>query len=277
MSSASSAAEVRVEGALVTIIEHAEVPARDAGVLLELAPSAGDTVKSGQVLGKIEDDDARIALKKAEAEATIAEAKALNDVDVRYAKKAAEVAQSELRRARESVERVERSISKTEMDKLVLEAERGVLAVEEAEHELQIARQTWNLKKTEVEAAKQVVDRRRITSPLDGVVVEIHRRRGEWVKPGDPVFRLLRIDRLRIESFVAAEQVAGSDVGRAVTFQYGVSGAAPRTYPGKLVFVSPEVDPVNGQIRVWAEVENRDQSLRPGVRGMLVVPAAAAP
>jgi macrolide-specific efflux system membrane fusion protein len=232
---------------------------------------------NNQVLGKIEDDDARIALKKAEAEATIAESKALNDVDVRFAKKASDVAQAELKRARESVERVERSISKTEMDKLVLEAERCVLAVESAEHEAEIAKQTWQLKKTEVEAAKQVVDRRRITSPLDGVVVEIHRRRGEWVKPGDPVFRLMRIDRLRIEGFVTAEQIAASDVGRAVTFHHEVPGGSPRVYSGKLVFISPEVDPVNGQIRIWAEVENRDQSLRPGVRGSLVLPAVGAP
>jgi multidrug efflux pump subunit AcrA (membrane-fusion protein) len=37
------------------------------------------------------------------------------------------------------------------------------------------------------------------------------------------------------------------------------------------VFVSPEVDPVNGQVRVWAEVENRDGQLRPGVHGKLSI------
>jgi hypothetical protein len=35
------------------------------------------------------------------------------------------------------------------------------------------------------------------------------------------------------------------------------------------------VNPVNGQFRVWAEIENRDQLLRPGVQGsMTILPAA---
>jgi macrolide-specific efflux system membrane fusion protein len=30
------------------------------------------------------------------------------------------------------------------------------------------------------------------------------------------------------------------------------------------VFVSPEVDPITGQVRVWAEIDNREARLRPG-------------
>ena len=42
-------------------------------------------------------------------------------------------------------------------------------------------------------------------------------------------------------------------------------------FPGKLVFVSPEIDPVNAQVRVWAEIENEGLRLRPGMRGRLIV------
>ncbi len=38
-----------------------------------------------------------------------------------------------------------------------------------------------------------------------------------------------------------------------------------------MVFVSPEVDPVNGQARIWAEVENRGGELRPGLHGKLSI------
>jgi hypothetical protein len=31
------------------------------------------------------------------------------------------------------------------------------------------------------------------------------------------------------------------------------------------------VNPVNGQVRVWAEIENRDLLLRPGLHGKLVI------
>jgi multidrug efflux pump subunit AcrA (membrane-fusion protein) len=45
-------------------------------------------------------------------------------------------------------------------------------------------------------------------------------------------------------------------------------------FPGKIVFVSPEINPVNGQVRIWAEVDNKDGILKPGLRTrMTLVPA----
>lgn len=270
---------VRIDNALVTLIEQAEIPARDAGILTELKVSEGDKVTRGQVLGKVDDEDARLALAKAAAETKIAATTAGNDVKVRYADKASKVAAAEYKRAQESVERVEKSVSKTELEKLELEADRGVLAVEEAAHDLTIAKQTRDLKAAEQAVAQQVVDRRQITSPLDGVVVQLHFRRGEWVKPGDPVLRVVRIDRMRAEAFVPAGLAVGDWTGRSVRFVPAAGGAEREPFTGKLTFVSPEIDPVNGQIRVWAEIENRNQALRPGERGRLELgpPAAAAP
>ena len=42
-------------------------------------------------------------------------------------------------------------------------------------------------------------------------------------------------------------------------------------YSGEIVFATPEVNPVTGQIRVWAEADNIDGLLRPGVKGCLRV------
>lgn len=273
-------APVRIDNVLVTLIEQAEIPARDAGILTELQVSEGDQVKRGQVLGKVDDEDARLAFAKAAAETKIAATTAGNDVKVRYADKAAKVAAAEYKRAQESIDRVEKSVSKTELEKLQLEADRGTLAVEEAAHDLTIAKQNRDLKAAEQAVAQQVVDRRQITSPLDGVVVQLHFRRGEWVKPGDPVLRVVRIDRMRAEAFVPAGLSVGDWAGRSVRFFPTAGGAEREAYVGKLVFVSPEIDPVNGQIRVWAEIENRNQGLRPGERGRLELappaPAGAA-
>ena len=43
------------------------------------------------------------------------------------------------------------------------------------------------------------------------------------------------------------------------------------TVSGEVVHVSPEVDPVNGQVCVWAEVENSAMLLKPGMRGTMVI------
>ena len=58
---------------------------------------------------------------------------------------------------------------------------------------------------------------------------------------------------------------------------HGAAGTMPRsTIAGKIVFVSPEIDPVNGQVRVWAEIDNTDFKLRPGLHGSMVIADAAA-
>jgi hypothetical protein len=38
-----------------------------------------------------------------------------------------------------------------------------------------------------------------------------------------------------------------------------------------VVFVSPEVEPVTGQFRIWSEVRNRDGLLSPGLSGTLTI------
>ncbi|MCG8451277.1 MAG: efflux RND transporter periplasmic adaptor subunit [Pirellulales bacterium] len=40
---------------------------------------------------------------------------------------------------------------------------------------------------------------------------------------------------------------------------------------GTLRFVSPEMDPVTKQVRIWAELPNKDGKLRPGQQGALEI------
>jgi macrolide-specific efflux system membrane fusion protein len=42
-----------------------------------------------------------------------------------------------------------------------------------------------------------------------------------------------------------------------------LAGSAQK-FVGRVAFVSPEVDPITGQVRVWAEIENRNGRLRTG-------------
>lgn len=266
-----AAEPLRIPDVLVTLIEQVETPAHEAGVLAELPVAPGQLVRTGQLLAKIDDTEARLRVAKATAEYEIAQAEANNLAKVRFAKAAAEVARAELQRGLDSRDRFQRSVSQTELDKLQLEADRGRLAVEQAEHESQLAKQTQKLKQIERDLASAALKRRSIESPLEGVVVEIMRRAGEWVEPGQPVLRIVRVDRLRVEAFLPAESGAERLVGRAVRLSVSQSEGRTIELSGALTFVSPEIDPVNGQVRVWAEIDNRDRHLRPGMRGTLTI------
>lgn len=262
---------LEVDSALVTVIEEAEIPARVEGVLAAVSAREGRMVEAGANLARIEDAEVRLTYERSKIEHEIARKQAQNDLKLKIAKKAAEVARLELKRAVESVEKYKKSVSETELDRLRLAAERADLEVEEAVHEQETAALTASLKETEMELARQALERRAIASPLFGMIVQVHVHQGEWVQAGKTVARVLRVDRLRVEGFVSAKDLTGDLVGRRVTFSVDLPGRPAAEFEGAMVFVSPEVNPVNSQVRVWAEVDNKRLTLRPGLRGTLTV------
>lgn len=255
----------------ITLIDEVELAAREAGQLVGVPVREGQIVSEDEFIARIDDTEPQLLRDRAQVESAIAERQAGNNVKVRFARKSHEVAEAELRRAKESVDKFKKSVSETELDRLRLAAERTLLEVEQAEHDQQIAELTAQLKQTEVDVASRSIERRKVTSPLSGMVVELKRRRGEWVQPGDVVARLVRIDRVRAEGFLPASQVTRELLGARVTLEIDLPNQPKSKFSGNLAFVSPEVNPVNGQVRVWAEIENRDLLLRPGLQARLLV------
>lgn len=262
---APAPAPVRAESVLITLIDQAEVPAHESGALAELAVREGQIVTEGQLVARVEDTMATLAMRRAKVELDIARKEETNDVQLRYARGAATTAKAELARATNTLEKYRKSVSGSEVDQLRLAVDKAEREAEQAEHDLAVARLTTQLKHSEYDLAVQNVDRRRIVAPIQGMVVEVKRRRGEWVHSGDTVVRILRLDRLRAEGFVQAAAVSGPFQPRPVTVRVDLPGQPRAEFPGSLVFISPEVNPVNGQVRVWAELDNRDSLLRPGM------------
>lgn len=272
----SAADELRMNSVLVTLIEHVEVPARDVGQLQTIDVKEGQLVGEGDLIAQIEDKDAQLARNKARIEADIAREEAANDKKVRAAKKTSDVAASELARAKESVEKYRDAVPAAELDRLLLAADKAVIDIEQAEHELRAAGLALQLKENEHALAEHNIAKRKIVAPLAGMVVQVHKHAGEWVQPGDKVVRVVRLNRLRVEAFLTRQDVEahGDLVGRAVNLTVTIAGK-PQDFSGKVVFVHPEINPLNGQVRVWAEVDNHDLRLRPGMQGTLTVAPAA--
>jgi RND family efflux transporter MFP subunit len=262
---------LHVDSVVVTLIEQVEVSARDAGALAAVEVQEGQRVREGQLLARLEDTEAKLIRNKAQFEFDIAKKQAASDVKLRYAKTSLEVATTEERRGLESVGKFSKSVSQSELDQLRLAKEKAALEYEQAGEDQEIARLTARLKENEVETGTFNVERRQIVSPIAGVVVQIKRHKGEWVQLGESIVRIVRVDHLRAEAFLNSHDVSGDLAGRPVSLVVDLPGAPKSEFPGKIVFISPEVNPVNGQFRVWAEIENRDQLLRPGLQGSMVI------
>jgi multidrug efflux pump subunit AcrA (membrane-fusion protein) len=261
-----------LERCLVSLVEEAEVPAREAGVLVELQIREGDVVNRSDLIARIDDSQPDFDRRKAVAEHAQAQAKAASDVDVRYAVAAEQVAKAEYDKANESNNRVPGSVTRVELDRLQLTWKRGELQIEQAQVERKLASMAVQSQEVDIAAAEDAINRRKILSPLDGVVVRVYPHLGEWMQPGDPLARVVRADRLRVEGFVDAARFDPDKVrDRPVTVKVTLADERVETFAGRIVFTSPIVES-GGEYLVWAEVENRqleaghpeEWMLRPG-------------
>ena len=266
-------ADIVVE-ARVSLIHDRQVPALESGAITELLVTEGSKVEAGAVLGRIDKTLIELQGEAAKIDSEIAKVQSENDVNLRFAEKSFQVSQAELARYEEAVQAYPRAISKSELEETRFNAQRAEMSIEQAEMEMKTARLTSELKQRERDIAMTHVKQSKIEAPVSGMVVEVFRRSGEWVQVGQPVLRVISLDRLRVEMFLQEQDCDASATGKGVVFKTTIRGKQ-RTYKGKITFVSPEISPVDGQVRVWAEVDNQDGLLRPGAFGEAVIDVEA--
>ena len=116
--------------------------------------------------------------------------------------------------------------------------------------------------------------RRVVNSPISGVIVEKYRNEGEWVKPGDPIVKVVYLDKLRVKTTMdinkmPLQKVMNHTASITVVQQPGM------TFKGKVVFANPVVQS-GGAYEVWIDVDNvlgKDNfwSLQPGMNAIVTI------
>jgi len=77
------------------------------------------------------------------------------------------------------------------------------------------------------------------------------------VQPGETIVKIVRLDRLRVEGLVRADQYLPQQMaGAPVTVSVELPGGKVETVDGTIEFVSPVVE-ASSEYRVWTEIENR--------------------
>lgn len=265
-----AAGEAHVTNCRVMLIRDVPVPAQEAGVLVGLEVKEGMNVESGKLLGQVDDSQVQMKKKVAVAEYEVAKAKAESDINIRFNQAASEVAHKEYLANELANKTAQKAKPQVEMDRLLLQWRKAYLSIEQATLEHKTDGLTADAKNVEVEAADNDIQRRKITAPFTGEVVEIFIHAGEWVNPGTAVLRLAEMDKLRVEGFLNIKDYAPGQVsGRPAKLSARVGPDRTEEFQGKVVFVSPLVEA--GEYRVWAEVVNRrdhgdgEWLLRPGM------------
>jgi multidrug efflux pump subunit AcrA (membrane-fusion protein) len=268
-----------ISGVLIKDLQEIDVPAdlpsTEGGMLMELKVREGDEMKAGDVLAQIDDRQAKLAVKGAQCRVVAAEMERDNEISVKYAAAKHDVAVKAFEKGIEANKREPNTVPFIELLKLKLEAVASDLEIEHAKYQLQIAAANVNVRNAELAVADLDVARRQIKCRMDGIVVKRYKQEGEWVRSGDPIVRVLRMDRLKIETHVDPRKFTRDDVEkRKVTFSVLLPDGRRETFEGIVNFASPEQ--VSSQMRlVTVDIVNRQNGghwiLGPGMRGDMVI------
>ena len=255
-------------------IDQAEVPAQEQGVLTKFFIREGYEVKRDDPLAQIDDEQAKMSVQVQQAKLNAAEREASNDVNIRYAKAARNVAEAELKSAKETIARVPGAVPATEIRKLELSVVQAALQIEQSTNQFEISKYQVDVSKAELDAAKLGVSRRVVKSPISGIIVEKYRNEGEWVKPGDPIVKVVYFEKLRVKTTFDINRIPMQRVMKH-NAKITVVQKPGMTFNGKVVFANPVVQS-GGAYEVWIDVENVQEkdgfwALQPGMNAIVTI------
>jgi membrane fusion protein (multidrug efflux system) len=260
--------------------------------VVEISVERGQYVTAGQVVARMDDQDAKNLLREAEAtEAQIRERLGLvngqafdplKTPEVQQARATMERAEADYKRFAQLIE--DGAVSRSEHD-----LRRADYLATKAQHETTVNQmrqlyQSLLAQKVRVAMGRKAVEDTIIRAPFSGLIAEKAVSVGRYTKKGDRIATIVRVDPLRIELTIPEGAVAAVRKGQKVSFM--VQSYPGRQFEGTIAYVGPAVRAESRALVVEAIVPNPKALLQPGLfatarielpaaRPSVMVPAAA--
>lgn len=149
-----------------------------------------------------------------------------------------------------------------------LEANQRLVALNAAGlMELDLAKNTVDKAKAELQMSVTQLSKCEIKAPFDGVVAELRIREQQYVQPGSPVIDILDDSAFEIEFLAPSVWLSRLKVGKTIRVQMD---EVQKTAQARITRVSPRIDPVSQSIKVNASVEGMIDSLKSGMSGRVI-------
>jgi len=258
---------IRVKECQIILTSERLLASGQSGIVSIVQVREGDRVHQGQLLAEL---DASVS----KATLAIAVKQAENDVNVRFARAAARVAQAEYESALDANRRQKGTFTRIELDKLRLEEERSLLQTEVADHEFDVNQ----LRRDEAAA---LVESYRIVAPMNGIISRVFKSPGEAVQVGESLLECQSTDKVHVEAHVDIRLLQLVGKGRQVTVVPMTPHPAAKVdatgLEGTVFFVGVFADLVSQTVRVLVEVDNQSGLLLAGTEAVLeIAPPSAA-
>jgi len=269
------------------------VPTLINGVVDEVHVLEGQVVKKGKLIATLIDDDARLNLQEAEQKITTLKARIaahctgsdIANAELVAAHRKIDSVKSALAESVDNLNRlqsipegavpkqqvVQARLAKTRQEALVAESETEVPRIRARLEQIEFERIAMTASidelKTARDRAQLALDRTRISSPMDGIVLRLHAAPGKkrMLDMDDPksavIVELYDPNKLQARIDVPLTEAAQLQPGQLVEL---VSDILPdMAFRGKVTRISGEADLQRNTLQAKVTIENPDKRLRP--------------
>jgi multidrug efflux pump subunit AcrA (membrane-fusion protein) len=264
--------------------QQTDVAPQTSGKVVALGVDIGTYVKRGQML--IQLDESELKLRVDQAAAQVEQAKAAvrqseEKIGLRPGQafdpnRVAEVAAAKvaLDLAEKNLKRAETLNESGDVSRSFYDEQRSRRDQLKEQYEVQVAQARQNyagvdVSRTNVANAQAALALARkslsyaiIPAPIDGFVSERTADLGEYVSPQQKVVTIVRTNPLRIRIDIPEQAIPEVKLGQSVSIT--TSAWPDKNFAGRVARIAPNVSAQSRTLTVEAEIENRNNALKPG-------------
>lgn len=234
-----------VEG-VIEAVKSSQLAPQVSGSITVLNVKAGDEVKAGQVLARI---DTRIANQQAAAsQAQVAAARA------------------QLSAARQEYERKKRLYEKQYISQAAFERAESDYKTAEAQTKAELA---------QTGVAGVQAGLHKVTAPYAGVVAEVLIEQGDMAMPGKPLLTIYDPKTMRAVVNVPQSQLANIRQNAAAKVQIPGAIETERSLAAESITILPTADAVTNNVKVRLQLPQQLKSAKPGMFARAELPTTA--
>jgi len=217
------------------------VSAQSQGILTSLELDEGSVLKKNQLVGHIDSSTITIKKDQLRAQKTVIQARLKNlDAQIKVQE------EQRINLVRE-VNRVEKLLKEEAATPQQYDDIQGKLKVLDTQTEALHSQKNIILAESTVLAAQideinNQLNKCRIIGPLEGTVLEKYVEVNELVSPGKALFKIANIEKMELKVFVSGAQLPFIAIGDSVDVLIDNTGASLQALPGKVSWISSQVE-----------------------------------
>lgn len=261
-----------------------QVLAEVAGLTRRVEVEEGDRVEPGQLLAKLDDREARLALARAKvrlAEAELA-CKSLVRLDQREAELALRSAELALAEARAQYQRAETMVrrglmSQQELDTKRTQKDTAEVTLQQQRVRLRYktiddARFGYESAKTDLQEAELRLQYTTVQAPIAGVISQRQVVRGQYVNQHEHLFTIVDTTHLLARTFLPEKFSGRLAVGQPAVI--ATEALPEQRFPARVELISPVVEADSGTFKVTVALLEPPPALRPGMFASVAITMA---